>query len=72
MPQTHLETAMHEHNGQAHYAPASVGALIDTGFLRHAAMEANDERRAERARPSALRRRLSEAMRTLAAALRRH
>ena len=63
---------MHEHHGQAHYAPASVGALIDTAFLRRAAMEANDERRAERTLPSAMRLRWIDAMRALIVALRRH
>lgn len=63
---------MHEHNGHAHYAPASVGALIDTAFLRRAAMDANDERRIERASPSAMRLRWIGAMRAFAFALRRH
>ena len=63
---------MHEHHGQAHYAPASVGALIDTAFLRRAAMDANDERRVEPPLPSALRIRWNVAMHALAVALRRH
>jgi hypothetical protein len=38
---------MHRHLGQPHYAPCSVGALMDPGFLRDAVSDANGERRVE-------------------------
>lgn len=63
---------MHEYNGQAHHASAPVSALMDTAFVRSAAMDANDERRAERGAPSELRLRWVGAIRALAVALRRH
>ena len=38
---------MHAHQDQPHYAPASVGALMDPAFLRGAVIDANGDRRAE-------------------------
>jgi hypothetical protein len=38
---------MHAHQDQPHYAPASVGALMDPAFLRAAVNDANSDRRAE-------------------------
>jgi hypothetical protein len=35
-----LETAMHESQASIHYAPASVGTLIDTGLLRRVIRDA--------------------------------
>jgi hypothetical protein len=67
-----LETAMHAHKGHAHYAPSLVGALIDPAFVRGAAMDANEERRAERTRPPSLRLRWAGAIHAIAVALRRH
>jgi hypothetical protein len=65
--------AMDAHKGQAHYPPSSVGALIDPAFVRGAAMDANEERRAEAAfRASSFRLRWASAIRALAGALRRH
>jgi len=62
---------MDAHRGQAHYAPSLVGALIDPAFLRGAAREANDERRAEARAPSSLRLRWAGAIHAIAVALRR-
>ena len=63
---------MHAHQDQPHYAPASVGALMDTAFLRGAVIDANGDRPAERTSSATLRLRWRIAMHALAAAFRRH
>jgi hypothetical protein len=64
------ETVMHAHPTEPHYAPASVGALMDPTFLRDAVRDANgDYRTAERLSPMLLLR-WRDAMRALAAACR--
>jgi hypothetical protein len=55
-----------------HYSPSSVGALMDTAFLRSVMIDANGDRRRESPAPSALRLRWQSAMHSLAVALRRH
>jgi hypothetical protein len=47
------KAAMHEHLTQPHYAPASVGALMDPAFLRGAMLDAEGGRRAESTSPPA-------------------
>ena len=63
---------MQQDHGLAHYAPASVGALADTAFLRSAAMYSNDERHAKAMPSVASQSRWISALRALAVALRRH
>jgi hypothetical protein len=65
------ETAMHAHQVQPHYAPSSVGALMDPAFLRDAVLDANGDRRAESTVSPSLRRRWQLAIAAIAAALRR-
>jgi hypothetical protein len=65
--------AMDAYKGQAHCPPSSVGALIDPEFVRGAAMDANEERRAEAVfLASSFRLRWTSAIRALAVALHRH
>ena len=66
------EIAMHGHQDRPHYAPASVGALMDPAFLRSAAIDASGDRRAENSSPVTLRQRWLFAVHAVAAALRRH
>lgn len=63
---------MHAHQAQPHYAPSSVGALMDPAFLRAAVNDANGDRRAESTPSPTLRLRWRAAMHAVAAALRRH
>ena len=63
---------MRAHQTQPHYAPASVGALMDPGFLRGAVIDANGDRRAERSTPVPLRRRWQLVVHAVAAIFRRH
>ena len=63
---------MHAHQDQPHYAPASVGALMDTAFLRGAVIDANGDRRAETTSSLTLRLRWRGAMHAVAAVFRRH
>lgn len=63
---------MHAHQDQPHYAPASVGALMDPSFLRGAVIDANGDRRAENASSAALRLRWRAAMHAVAAVFKRH
>ena len=62
---------MHAHQTQPHYAPASVGALMDPGFLRSAVIDANGDRPAERIPPVPLRLRWQLVMHAVAAVFRR-
>jgi hypothetical protein len=66
------ETAMHAHQVQPHYAPSSVGALMDPAFLRNAVIDANGDRRAESIASPSLQRRWRMAIDAIAAAFRRH
>ena len=63
---------MYEHHMQPHYAPSSVGALMDPGFLRRAAMEANGDRREEGPSLAILRWRWRDAIHAITAAFARH
>jgi len=63
---------MHAHQDQPHYAPASVGALMDTSFLRGAVIDANGDRRAETTPSATLRLRWRAAMDAVAAVFKRH
>jgi len=63
---------MHAHQDQPHYAPASVGALMDTSFLRGAVIDANGDRRAEATPSATLRLRWRAAMDAVAAVFKRH
>ena len=63
---------MHAHQDQPHYAPASVGALMDPAFLRGAVIDANGDRRDETTPSAALRLRLQAAMHAIATVFRRH
>ena len=63
---------MHAHQAEPHYAPASVGALMDPVFLRGAVIDANGGRRDERDPSLALQQRLRVAMQAVAAVFRRH
>ena len=65
-----LETTMHVPRGQPHYAPASVGVLIEPEFLRGTMIDANGERRLESAAP-APKSRWKEAMQAISAVFRR-
>jgi hypothetical protein len=67
-----LETAMHAHHVEPHYAPSSVGALMDPVFLRGAVIDANGGHRAEGASPPRLWLRWRRAIRAIATACRRH
>jgi hypothetical protein len=68
-----METMMPPHQNQPHYAPASVGALMDPAVLRGAVIDANgDRRRAERTSPLTLQARWRVAMHADAAVYRRH
>ena len=63
---------MDAYRGQAHYSPLSVGAFVDPAFLRGAALDANEERRAERVPfAGSLRLRWADALRVFKVALRR-
>ncbi|HEV7575829.1 MAG TPA: hypothetical protein VGO85_07280, partial [Caldimonas sp.] len=66
-----LEMDMHAPRAQPRYAPTSVGALMDTTFLRAAMGDANGDRRVEPAPSPTLRRRWSHALRWVAIALKR-
>jgi len=66
------ETAMHAHQVQPHYAPTSVGALMDPAFLRNAVIDANGDRRAESPASPSLRLRWRLAIQAIAVALWRH
>ena len=63
---------MHAHQDQPHYAPASVGALMDPAFLRGAVIDANGDRRAETTSSAAWRQRWRAAMHAIAAVFKRH
>ena len=63
---------MHAHRDQPHYAPASVGALMDPGFLRGAVNDANGDRRAENSSSASLWLCWQLAMHAVAIAFRRH
>lgn len=65
---------MHAHQDQPHYAPASVGALMDPVFLRAAVIDANGDRHAERTSSARLRLglRWRIAVHAVAAVFRRH
>jgi hypothetical protein len=66
------EIAMHGHQDRPHYAPASVGALMDPAFLRGAALDASGARRTESTSSVTMRERWRVAMRSIAAVFRRH
>jgi hypothetical protein len=63
---------MHAHQTQPHYAPSSVGALMDPVFLRGAVIDANGGHRAESAASPRLWLRWRVAMRAVAAVCRRY
>jgi hypothetical protein len=63
---------MHAHQTQPHYAPWSVGALMDPTFLRGTVIDANGDRRAESPSSATLRLRWRIAMHAVAAVFRRH
>jgi hypothetical protein len=63
---------MNAHHAQPHYAPTSVGALMDPAFLRNAVMEANGDRREEAATLATWRWRWRGAVHAFATAFRRH
>jgi len=63
---------MHAHPVQPHYAPTSVGALMDPAFLRNAVIDANGDRRAESTASPSLRQRWRLAVDAITTALRRH
>jgi hypothetical protein len=63
---------MHAHPTQPHYAPASVGALMDPEFLRGAVIDANGDRHAEGRAPVPLRLRWQVVVHAVAAVFRRH
>jgi len=63
---------MHAHQDQPHYTPASVGALMDPGFLRGAVIDANGDRRAENTSSTTLWLRWRVAMHAVAVVFRRH
>jgi hypothetical protein len=63
---------MDAHHLQPHYTPSSVGALMDTAFLRNAVMEANGDRRGVTATSSNLHWSWRHAIHAITAAFRRH
>jgi hypothetical protein len=63
---------MHSHQTQPHYAPSSVGALMDPGFLRNAVIDANGDRRPENASPVTLSQCWRVATHVVADVFRRH
>jgi len=63
---------MDAHHAQPHYAPSSVGGLMDPAFLRSAVMDANGDRRDDAASPQTLRLRWRGALHAIAVAFRRH
>jgi hypothetical protein len=70
--QVFLETSMHTHQAQPHYAPSSVGALMDPAFLRRAVTDMNGEDHDTKVAASTLRLRWQLALHAIAAAFRRH
>jgi hypothetical protein len=63
---------MHAYQDQPHYAPASVGALMDPAFLRSAVIDANGDRRDQTPPSAALLLRWRVAMHAVAAVFRWH
>lgn len=63
---------MHEHLTQPHYAPASVGGLMDPAFLRGAMLDAEGGRRAKSTSLPAKRPRWRTAVQAVAAFFRRY
>lgn len=59
------------HQGQPRYAPASVGVLVDTAFLRGTMIDANGDRHAESVTRPTLRLRWKGTMHAIVAAFRR-
>lgn len=62
---------MHPHQAQPHYAPASVGVLMDPAFLRDAMIDAHGDRRVPAASLVTLLSRWREAIHTVAVSFRR-
>ena len=62
---------MNDRQTQPHYAPSSVGALMDPAFLRSVMIEANGEHRPEALSPSPLLLRWQGAWHNIAFALSR-
>ncbi len=62
---------MHAHPTQPHYAPASVGGLMDPAFLRWTVIDAEGGRRAGSTSP-AMRPRWRTVMHAVTAIFRRH
>jgi hypothetical protein len=63
---------MHAHQAQPHYAPSSVGALMDPTFLRRAVIDMNGDDHDTKVESSTLRLRWQTALHAIAAALGRH
>jgi hypothetical protein len=63
---------MRADKGQPHFAPTSVGVLVDPAFLRSAMIDANGDRHAETVSRPTLHLRWKDTMHAIAAALRRH
>ena len=63
---------MHAHGDQPHYAPTSVGALMDPEFLRNAVHDANGDRHEASTPSPELWLRWQVAMQAVAAVFRRH
>lgn len=62
---------MHPHQAQPHYAPASVGGLMDPAFLRDAMIDAHGDRRVAPASLATLLLRWRTAMHTITVSFQR-
>lgn len=62
---------MHPHQAQPHYAPASVGGLMDPAFLRDAMIDAYGDRRAVPTSPTTLLLRWRAVMHTITVSFQR-